>query len=74
MKDPNSPRTYIDTSQKTAFGTYLPNGTFYIDPTKGSGLDPATFQDAYLKLNNPAVAKLLVAVASLISPEIAEIA
>ena len=71
VKDLNNPRTYVTTSLKTAFGTYKKNGTFSVDPALEAGLDTASFQDAYLKLNNPAVAKLLVAVANLISPELA---
>lgn len=74
LKDMNNPRTYAFASPNTAEGTYLPNGIFAVDPAKVAGLDPASFQDAYLKLNNPAVAKLLITIADLISPEIAQIA
>ena len=45
-----------------------------MDPATVAGLDQATFHEEYLKVNNPAVAKLLVTIANLISPEIAQTA
>ena len=62
--------TYVSTSKKEADGIYFQNQTFSVDLPSVAGLDAATFQDAYLKLSNPAVAKLLVAVANVISPEL----
>ena len=64
----------MNTSQKAAVGTCHEDQTFVLDPPPVAALDAAAFQDAYLKLNNPAVAKLLVAVADLISPEIPQMA
>ncbi|MCJ1280049.1 hypothetical protein MMC21_007874, partial [Puttea exsequens] len=71
VKDPNNPRTYITTSTKTVVSTYLQNQSFVVDPAPSLGLDAVAFQDAFLNINNPAIAKLLVAVANLISPEVA---
>ena len=67
-------RTYISTSEDTAIGTFNEDQTITIDPAKPPSLDPAAFQAAYLKLNNPAVARLLRTLANLISPDAPEIA
>lgn len=67
----DNPRTFVSTSPNTAVGTHKANGRFSVDPAAVAGLDTASFQDAYLKVNNPAVAKLLVSIANLISPELA---
>lgn len=69
--DPKDPRTYIDSSTKTAAGRrYLPDGTFVVDLPAAASLDVVAFQDAYIKPNKPAVAKVLAALANLISPEV----
>lgn len=70
----NNPRKYAIGSPTTANGYYQANGIFKMDPAMVAGLDQAAFQEAYLKVNNPAVAKLLVTIANLISPEIAQTA
>ncbi|KAK0516456.1 hypothetical protein JMJ35_001059 [Cladonia borealis] len=74
LKDANSKRTYIKTSDAAAVGRVNKDKVFSVDPAKAASLDPAAFQAAYLKLNNPAVAKLLHTIANLISPEISAIA
>ena len=71
LNDKTNPRTYKATASDQTIGHYEANGTFAVEAQFHGGLDPAAFQDAYLKVNNPAVAKLLVAVANLISPELA---
>jgi len=63
-------RTYLKASPYTVYGAYGANGEFHVQDIQVAGVDPAAFQEAYLKVNNPAVAKLLIAVANLISPEI----
>ena len=74
LKDMNNPRTYASASPNTANRYYQANGIFKMDPATVAGLDQATFHEEYLKVNNPAVAKLLVTIANLISPEIAQTA
>ena len=69
--DLNNKRTYINTSQKTAVGHFAQNETFNMDVALAAAeLDPLAFQEAYLKLSAPALAKLLISVANLISPEV----
>ena len=59
----------MDESQNVAAGHYE-GGKFKLDPAFQSSLDIAGLQEAYGKVNSAAVAKLLVAVAGLISPEL----
>ena len=52
------------------YGVLEVDGRFHVELIQVAGVEPAAFQEAYLKVNNPAVAKLLIAVANLISPDI----
>lgn len=68
--DPASIRTYKKDSQHEAAGHYK-EGKFTLERAKQSSLDAAAaLQEAYAKLNSTAVAKFLIAVAGLISPEL----
>ena len=68
--DSSQLRTYIYGSVNTAVGQYQKDGTFAVDAPKSFGLDAAALQGAYVNLASPAVAKLLVSLANLISPEL----
>ena len=69
-KDDNNPRTYIIGSTKTAVGSYLQNESFVLDSPPTLALDAISFQDAFINVNLPAVAQLLIALARVISPGI----
>ena len=68
-KDSANKRTYVITSQDVATGHYK-SGKFELKPASQASLDIAALQEAYGKANSAAVAKLLVAIANLISPEL----
>lgn len=77
MKDSKSPASDIvtkmaimDTSSTTVVGRYPVNGRFTLDSPTSSNEMAVTFQETYVKHNSPAVAKVLVALADLISPEV----
>lgn len=67
--DTAHPWTYRYSSEDTVVGHYDGKGNFTVDPPNQSVDNAVALPDDYHSINSPAVAKLLVALGGVISPQ-----
>lgn len=61
--------TYKSDSLHTVYGHYYGEGNFVVEIPNSSTADAAALPDNYHSINTPAVAKLLVALGGVLSPQ-----